>query len=77
AFERLAARAAQVPEAAAQPQRFNSATRFGGAVAATPKAPPARRSDSLGEAFAKSFVRQLGNAASRAIVRGVLGSILR
>ena len=81
AFERLAARAqaaaAPAPGGAAQTQQFNSATRFGGAVAATPKAAPARRSDSLGEAFAKSFVRQLGNAASRAIVRGVLGNILR
>ena len=33
------------------------------------------RSDSIGEAFAKSFARQLGTKSGQAIVRGVLGSL--
>ena len=33
------------------------------------------RSDSVGEAFAKSFARQLGTKSGQAIIRGVLGSI--
>ena len=35
------------------------------------------RSDSLGEAFAKSLARQIGGKAGQAIVRGVLGSLFR
>ncbi|MBN2630804.1 MAG: DUF853 family protein [Rhodobacteraceae bacterium] len=34
-------------------------------------------SDSIGEAFAKSFARQLGTKSGQAIVRGVLGSIFK
>ena len=91
AFEKLQARAGAASEAAAAvatgAESFNSARRYtGGTVgagrpvaAAAPQAKPAaaRRSDSLGEAFAKSFVRQLGSAASREIIRGVMGGLFR
>lgn len=35
------------------------------------------RSDSVGEAFAKSFARQLGSKTGQAIVRGILGSLFK
>ena len=35
------------------------------------------RSDSVTEAFTKSFVRQLGSRTGQAVVRGILGSIFR
>ena len=35
------------------------------------------RSDSVGEAFAKSFARQLGSRSGQALVRGILGSLFR
>lgn len=44
--------------------------------ASAPKA-PARRGDTLIEAFGKSMARQVGNRAGQAIVRGVLGSLFR
>ena len=83
--------ASEVQAAVAQgAQEFNSARRFtagspaggstGGAsrVASTPaRAPAASRSDTLGTAVAKSFVRQLGSAASREIIRGVMGGLFR
>lgn len=90
AFERLQARAngaaSEAQAAVAQgAQQFNSARRYsaggtggGGRVASAPaKAPAASRSDGLGTAFAKSFVRQLGSAASREIIRGVMGGLFR
>ncbi len=40
-----------------------------------PRSRSASRSDSIGEAFVKSFARQLGSKSGQAIVRGVLGSI--
>ena len=39
--------------------------------------PAARRSDSMVEAFGKSFARQLGTKSGQALVRGVLGSLFR
>ena len=39
--------------------------------------PAARRSDSMIEAFGKSFARQLGTKSGQALVRGVLGSLFR
>jgi DNA helicase HerA-like ATPase len=35
------------------------------------------RSDSVGEAFAKSFARQLGSRSGQALVRGILGSLFK
>ncbi len=46
-----------------EPRRRTTSTRSSG------------RSDSIGEAFAKSFARQLGSKSGQAVLRGVLGSI--
>jgi DNA helicase HerA-like ATPase len=62
---------------------FNNATRWDGSTSAkpAPRAPapkaPSRKSDSVTEAFAKSFARQLGTKSGQALVRGVLGSLFR
>ena len=40
-------------------------------------ATPARRGDSIAEAFGKSVVRTIGTQAGREIVRGVLGTLFR
>ncbi len=42
-----------------------------------PKQPPARRSDSMIEATAKSVLRAAGSQAGRQLVRGILGSLLK
>jgi len=86
AFERLRARAeAAATEAAsatgrsaAQDEAFRNARRWDGAPSASsaPK-PAARRGDSVTEAFAKSFARQLGSKSGQALVRGVLGSLFK
>jgi len=52
----------------------------GGGVAAGRGAAPragASRSDSVTDAFAKSFARQLGSKTGQAVVRGILGSLFR
>ncbi|MGO4907874.1 helicase HerA-like domain-containing protein [Pseudorhodobacter sp. W20_MBD10_FR17] len=56
-------------------REFKSARRYDGGRAA----PKARKSssDSVGEAFAKSFARQLGTKSGQAIVRGILGSLFK
>ena len=85
AYERLRARAtAAGAEATGAPQSpptndgLSHARRWDGdqTPAAKPK-PAARRTDSMGEAFAKSFVRQLGTRSGQAVVRGILGSIFK
>lgn len=88
AYERLRARADKAAReaAAAEDQRkdetdreFRNARRYdGGATEPTAKKrAPASRSDSIGEAFAKSFARSLGSKTGQAVIRGVLGSIFR
>ncbi|MDP2739551.1 MAG: DUF853 family protein [Pseudorhodobacter sp.] len=86
AFERLRARAstqaAPDPGAPEPAREFNSARRYGGTTGGSPPPPspkpaPRRSSDSVGEAFAKSFARSLGTRSGQAIVRGVLGSLFR
>jgi len=89
AYERLAARAAEAARetgAAAEPEagsrEFSNARRYGGGAAAKsakPAKPAARasRSDSIAEAFGKSFARQLGTKTGQALVRGVLGGLFK
>ncbi|WP_232622654.1 helicase HerA-like domain-containing protein [Pseudorhodobacter sp. MZDSW-24AT] len=58
---------------------FNRGRRYDGAPSNPSPRPTATRrsSDSVGEAFAKSFARQLGSRTGQAIVRGVLGSLFK
>ena len=42
-----------------------------------PRRTTSSRTDSVGDAFAKSFARQLGTKSGQALVRGVLGSLFR
>ncbi len=76
--ERAARDAAEAEERAerdrAEDREFSRARRYDGERTA-PARKSASRSDSIGEAFAKSFARQLGTKSGQAIVRGVLGSI--
>ena len=81
AYERLRARTQQATTQAEAsptdgPGEFNKARRYGGAIAPTSQ-PAARtsRTDSVGDAFAKSFARQLGTKTGQVLVRGILGSI--
>lgn len=84
------AEAARAEAEAAAPRRsdtdlreddgFSRARRYdGGRSRSEPakKKTSGSRSDSIGEAFAKSFARQLGSKTGQAIVRGVLGSIFK
>ncbi|MXU66250.1 helicase HerA-like domain-containing protein [Oceanomicrobium pacificus] len=85
AFERLARRAEAaaaesdaVPEPAGDGDReFANARRYGGGSGGTTARKPARRGDSVTEAFAKSFARSLGTQTGRNFARGVLGSLFR
>ena len=63
----------------AEDDGFNKGRRYdGGSRSPAPKTTSTRRSsDSIGEAFAKSFARQLGTKSGQAIVRGVLGSLFK
>ncbi|MGY6703362.1 helicase HerA-like domain-containing protein [Roseinatronobacter sp.] len=64
-------------------REFNAARRYDGGRARAPRAAktpartPARRGDSPVDAFAKSFARQLGSRSGQALVRGVLGGLLK
>nr|MCU0817417.1 DUF853 domain-containing protein [Cypionkella sp.] len=56
---------------------LNRARRYDGGQAKSAPRTSSSRGDSVGEAFAKSFARQLGSKSGQAIVRGVLGSLFR
>lgn len=58
---------------------FSRARRYGGTKSerASPQKTTRRSSDSVGEAFAKSFARQLGTKSGQAVVRGILGSLFK
>jgi DNA helicase HerA-like ATPase len=89
AHERLRAReeaaakeaaAAEVPVGAdlrIDPDEFARARRYDGRTTREEPARTSRKSDSVGEAFAKSFARQLGTKSGQAIIRGVLGSLFK
>ena len=77
--EAAAAKAAQdAKEFRIEEREFKTARRYdGGATAAPTPRKRASSSDSVGEAFAKSFARQLGGKSGQAVVRGVLGSLFK
>lgn len=76
--EAAAARAAQeAKETRIDVREFNTARRYDGGKAAPAPRKRASTSDSVGEAFAKSFARQLGGRSGQAVVRGVLGSLFK
>lgn len=90
AWERLKAREAKAAEETARAEKaaaqekerdaeFRNARRYDGGTARSAPAPKktSSRSDSVGEAFAKSFARQLGTKSGQAVVRGILGSLFR
>lgn len=61
-------------------REHNRARRYDPSAPDTPAAPrktAARQSDSLAMTFGKSLARQLGTKSGQALVRGVLGSLLR
>jgi DNA helicase HerA-like ATPase len=81
AYERLRARTQQATTQADAPPadgpgEFNKARRYGGSIApASQPAARTSRTDTVGDAFAKSFARQLGTKTGQVLVRGILGSI--
>ncbi|QYK40029.1 MAG: DUF853 family protein [Paracoccaceae bacterium] len=89
AWERLRARAEAAAREAAEAEAREAADKeaereFRNARRYDPKMPRAtktssrsRSSDSVGEAFAKSFARSLGSRSGQAVMRGVLGTLFR
>lgn len=60
-------------------REYNAGRRYTGTRVGRSTSRPKRssRSDSVGQAMAKSFARQIGTQAGRAVVRGVLGGLFR
>ncbi|MGB3280419.1 MAG: helicase HerA-like domain-containing protein, partial [Pseudorhodobacter sp.] len=78
AAEAAEAKAAQdAKEFQIDEREFNSARRYDGNRDAPRTTKKRSSSDSIGEAFAKSFARQLGTKSGQAIVRGILGSLFK
>ncbi|NEY88971.1 helicase HerA-like domain-containing protein [Tabrizicola oligotrophica] len=86
AYERLRAKAERAAREAAdaearearaseEEREYSRARRYDGEDRSTSRKTSTSRTDSVGEAFAKSFARQLGTKSGQAIIRGVLGSI--
>ncbi|MEM7489270.1 MAG: helicase HerA-like domain-containing protein [Pseudomonadota bacterium] len=88
AFEILARRADEAADAAERAEaeeeaaelrerEFKAGRRYSGGRVSRSTSKRARRGDSVGEAFAKSFARSLGTRAGRTLVRGVLGGLFK
>ncbi len=71
--EGAAAREAPEVAGAEAAREFSAARRYTAGDSPKRKAPS--RGDSVGTAFAKSFARQMGTRAGRAVMRGVLGAL--
>jgi len=78
AHERLERRTRAGAQAAAADQKAPVAddSKVPGSSAPTSKT-PARRGDTVVQAFAKSFARQLGGRTGQALIRGVLGGLFK
>ncbi|MCP5089009.1 MAG: DUF853 family protein [Rhodobacteraceae bacterium] len=91
AFERLAKRAedaaaeaqraeeleAREETAEKEAREHQKARRYDGSISRKTTGRRSSRSDGIGTAFAKSFVRQLGTRAGKQLVRGVLGGLFK
>ncbi|OCX63139.1 ATP-binding protein [Thioclava sp. SK-1] len=73
--------AAEMPERSLKLREFNRARRFEPNTVSASKVKTSKsrssRSDSVMQAFGKSFARQLGTKTGQALVRGVLGSLFK
>mgnify|MGYP000403889155 FL=1 len=60
-------------------REFKAARRYSGSRVGRSTSQPVRkrasRSDTVGQAFAKSFARQLGTRSGKALVRGIFGTL--
>jgi len=74
---RAEAAALAAGEGAPEDREFTAARRYSPGGSSSGGKGRSSRSDSVGEAFAKSFARQLGTQAGRTLVRGVLGGLFR
>jgi len=84
AFEKLEARAKAAEEQAREEEdapederEFNAARRYSAGKTYSARKPVKRRSDSAGEAFAKSFSRSFGSKIGNSIARGIMGSLFK
>ncbi len=77
ATEKAAERAYTAARRYEAPTRGASRPASTSAPAKAPARAPARRSDSAVDAFTKSMARQLGSRTGQALVRGVLGGLLK
>ena len=91
AFEKLQRRADEAARAAAEAEEaeeraearereYRTGRRYSGSKvgrSTSKTASRSRRSDTIGEAFAKSVARQMGTKVGQTLVRGVLGSLFR
>jgi hypothetical protein len=79
AYEMLQGRAEKAASAAAEAEQAAAAAKAAPNPAPTRQPAPPRASNrqGMGEAFAKSMLRTIGNQVAREIMRGVLGSLKR
>lgn len=77
AFELLKARAEKAATEAEYEEKRKAAEQEERGVGGATRARPARRSDTMIEAVAKSTMRAAGSQLGRSLIRGILGSIFR